>query len=283
MAKKQATLADINMNSFSSTAHLQDSNSETLQNVLQITESLVAWLIQSGIGYHEFSTALKPVFFNQAMKELEQLQQKKTDSTLSLLSGLNRRDISSLRQHYGDHVHFQEITNDFLTTSVPARVIAAWLSAKISHSISFSEFESLVSSISSEKHPRSILSELKRLDLVSENGDLVSLNTNAYIPSPETKEAKALMTSNVKDHLNAGLKNILSQQDLFLEQTVFADGLTEKSIQNLKQLSYELWQDYAQEILNKAAESCKEDEGRRDAVNFFKLGIYQFDDFTSSQ
>lgn len=280
MGKKQETLVSINMDSFLSVDDLQNSNSETLHHVLKIMESMVAWLIQSGIGYNEFSAALKPVFFNQAIKELETLQQKKTDSSLSLLSGLNRRDISSLRQHYGEHIHIRAITNDLLATSVPARVIGLWLSSKLPYSIPFSEFEDLVSSISSEKHPRSILSELKRLRLASENENIVILNTNSYTPSPETKEAKELLTSNVRDHLNAGLQNVVSNQDLFLEQAVFADELTEKSIQSLKQLSHELWQDYSLKILSKAAECCKEDEGRRDAVNFFKLGIYQFDNFT---
>ena len=51
----------------------------TLEHVLNIMPKLIYWLIKSGVGYTEFSAALRPVFYNESIKELERIQQKKTD------------------------------------------------------------------------------------------------------------------------------------------------------------------------------------------------------------
>jgi hypothetical protein len=59
----------------------------TLEHVISIMPQLIHWLIKSGIGYNEFTTALKALFYNEAIKELESIKQKKTDSAISLLSG----------------------------------------------------------------------------------------------------------------------------------------------------------------------------------------------------
>ena len=84
--------------------HLSQDAESTLEYTLQVMNQLVHWMVKSGIGYAEFSAALRPLFYNEAIKELEYLKQKKTDSSISLLSGLNRRDVSSLRtDNGGDH------------------------------------------------------------------------------------------------------------------------------------------------------------------------------------
>ena len=64
---------------------------------LAIAQPLVAWLVRSGVGYAEFAAALKPVFLAQAMAEAQRLGHKPTDSALSLLSGLHRKDVRQMR------------------------------------------------------------------------------------------------------------------------------------------------------------------------------------------
>ncbi len=48
----------------------------TLEHVVNIMPQLVHWLIKSGVGYSEFTTALKALFYNEAIKELENIKQK---------------------------------------------------------------------------------------------------------------------------------------------------------------------------------------------------------------
>jgi hypothetical protein len=61
-------------------------------------QHIARWLIHSGVGYTDFVAALKPIFYDQALAELERIQQNKTDSAVSLLSGLHRKDVSAFRQ-----------------------------------------------------------------------------------------------------------------------------------------------------------------------------------------
>ncbi|MFG0587040.1 hypothetical protein ACF8D3_03300 [Acinetobacter sp. YQ_14] len=242
-------------------------------------EILAGWLIKCGIGYNEFSSSLRILFYNQAIKELESIPQKKTDSSISLLSGLPRRDVSMFRQQNDGHTTMSLYRRD-TSVSVPARVIGLWLIKKLSYKIPFSNssnsFENLVKEISLERHPRSILLELKRLGILFEEDDYVILNTNSFTPSPESSEINKIFTSNACDFLSAGIANVTKKENKFLEQAVYADELTDKSINILKEFSYQIWENASDKILSKAIECCKEDEGRKDATNRFKFGVYEY-------
>lgn len=254
----------------------------TLEHVLKIMEELTQWLVRSGIGHTDFSAALRPLFYNEALLELERIQQKKTDSSISLLAGLNRRDVSLIRQQMPDRNHHpishQQSTN---TMNVPARVVGLWLGQKLPKKIPFTgsklSFEQLVKHISTEKHPRSILSELKRLGIVEEIDNHIILCADSFTPDPEADEIKQIFVSNVKNHLAAGIHNILEKDDKFLEQTITANELTEKSVRELRALSVNLWAEMSQKILEKAVDCCNQDEGRADAKLHFSLGIFDFE------
>lgn len=260
---------------------LPESSKDTLNHVLNIMDGLVRWLINSGVGYNDFSNSLRRVFYNQSIQELERIDQKKTDSLISLLSGLDRRDVKSFRNEEGQHTILKcsEIEH---TISVPARVVGLWIHKKLNPKIPFSNaeisFEKLVKEISTEKHPRSILLELKRLGLVVEEEDSVVLNSKSFTPSHNEKEIKEIFTSNISDHLSVGLKNIANKDDFFLEQAVFVEELSEESIHILKNYSNELWSEMSVKLLAKAMECSKLDEKKENNNKRFKLGIYQFDD-----
>ena len=266
----------------STSTHLSQNAESTLECTLQVMNELVRWMVKSGIGYAEFSAALRSLFYNEAIKELEYLNQKKTDSSVSLLSGLNRRDVSALRaENAGDHQIIPATYMDVLSSSVPARVVALWIHQDLSNILPISgeenSFEYLVKQISIEKHPRSILLELKRIGVIVEDGENVILQTNSFTPSPEMDEIKQLFTVHIVSHLAAGIHNIIEKDNKFLEQALFANELTSASVEQLKKTSMKLWNEMSKQILAEALEYCKQDEGRQDAVFNFKLGVFQHD------
>lgn len=252
----------------------------TLEHVVSIMPQLIHWLIKSGIGYNEFSTALKALFYNEAIKELDAIKQKKTDSAISLLSGLNRRDVRSFCQSYGEY----QLVNQFdlqLPISVPARVIGMWINQKLPQQIPFQgdqySFENLVKQVSSEKHPKSILLELKRLGIVIEEEDNIVLQNSSFTPDPQADESKQLFTQNISDHLSAGISN-LTKNSNFLEQAIFADELSQESVEKLNQLSVDLWNLMSKAIISAAIDYCKLDENDPEANKRFRLGVYQYDE-----
>lgn len=252
----------------------------TLEHVVTIMPQLIHWLVKSGIGYNEFTVALKALFYNEAIKELDAIKQKKTDSAISLLSGLNRRDVRSFCQTYGEYSLIDQF-NLQLPISVPARVVGMWINQKLPQQIPFqgeeNSFESLVKQISSEKHPKSILLELKRLGIVAEEKNNIVLQNSSFTPDPQADESKQLLTQNISDHLAAGISN-LTKNTNFLEQAIFADELSQGSVDKLNQLSTDLWNLMSKALVSAAIDYCKNDEGDTDANKRFRLGVYQYDE-----
>ncbi|MCH7351037.1 MULTISPECIES: DUF6502 family protein [unclassified Acinetobacter] len=250
----------------------------TLESIFPMMQHIARWLIHSGVGYTDFVAALKPIFYAQALAELDRIQQNKTDSAVSLLSGLHRKDVSAFRQQ----THQNETETPNFAISVPARVIARWIALDLPHQIPVSgeenSFEALVRHISTEKHPRSILFELQRLGVVEQTGQNVILQQNSFTPNNQMQESKTLFSANLSDHLAAGIDNFISEKPFtHLEQAVHAEKLTAQSVEALRQLSIELWQDMAKQLLNAAIQHCEQDQEKDDAHYQFRFGVYQYD------
>lgn len=254
-----------------------------LEQVLELMEHLSYWLIRSGVGYTEFTAALKPIFFKQALRELERIEQKPTDSSLGLLSGLHRKDVNAFRQvmQAGKSLSVAKVSEP---VSVVARVVGLWLAEGWANQIPFvsdqqTSFESLVKRISSEKHPRSILKELERLGVVREENGMVVLENRSFLPNSSQQEAKKILSKNVSAHLAAGLHNIYeTDQNTYLEQAIFADELSAESIEILHHQSLELWEELSIRLLKLAVERCAIDEGQPEAKYIFRFGVYQNDE-----
>jgi hypothetical protein len=258
-----------------------------LPEALAIVQPLVTWLLRSGVGYNEFVTALKPVFLAQAQQELASQQQKPTDSALSLLSGLHRKDVRVFRETA--HEVLDQVQADGSAWGKPStanQVVTRWLSlGKEAQTLPLSgdanSFESLARSVSTDVHPRTMLQELIRLGMARVDQDQVHLVRDAFVPNPSHKEARELFAGAVADHLQAGVHN-LSQTGgeakggrKFLEQSVFADGLSPESVQKLNLLANELWAHVLNQVVAAATPLCEQDAHHPDPHRF-RLGLFSF-------
>ncbi len=250
-----------------------------LEQAVQITQPLARWLIRSGIGYTEFTNALKVVFFQQAYEESQRIGQKSTISSLSLLAGLHRKDVNVLYELRNE----PRINSINKPISISAQVAGHWIANKLPKGIPFQEgevnFSALVRSISNDMHPRSICNELQRLGAVRVIGDMVYLLEQAFIPDPISNEAQHIFTQNVVDHLSAGVYNLTeaSPDAHFLEQSVFADSLSTQSVEKLKNLSAQTWRAVMQQVLQEAIDLDKQDtdiDGA--ATERFRVGVYVY-------
>ena len=239
--------------------------SVTPQALLAIAP-LVTWLVRSGVGYSEFAAALKPVFLQAAKDEQQRIGGKPTDSALALLSGLHRKDVRLLggRRRAPDSVA-QDITQLGRPTAA-SQVVTRWLAQGLPDQMPFAgeqgSFEALARAVSSDIHPRTVLLELVRLGIVAESeAGQVSLQRSAFVPDRQHVEARALLAGSVADHLAAGVHNLTSGESRrFLEQSVFADGLSEQSAQELQQLANQLWRDALGVMVKAAVPLCEKDE-----------------------
>jgi hypothetical protein len=258
-----------------------------LPEALAIVQPLVTWLIRSGVGHSEFAAALKPVFLAQAQQELTQQNKKLTDSAVSLLSGLHRKDVRAFRETAADTLaQVQADGSAWGKPSAANQVATRWLSLEdhadalpisgASHS-----FEALARSVSKDVHPRTVLQELVRLGLVQEDSGTVRLLRDAFVPDASHKEARQLFAGSVTDHLQAGVHNLCGtarddqQPRKFLEQSVFADGLSPESVQKLNLLANELWTHVLQSVVEAATPLCEQD-ANHPTPQRFRIGLFSF-------
>jgi hypothetical protein len=268
-----------------------------LSEVLAVAQPLVQWMIKSGIGYNEFAQALKPLFLSMAEQELQALDQKTSDSAISLLSGLHRKDVRAFRQESAEHS--KSIQDNLAQWSKPSsanQVFTRWLSSELSPSLPFhlnndsnndstsenindqvKSFEALAQSVSKDVHPRALLQEMIRLGLVKEDNGNVHVLKDGFIPDTHQRLARELLSASVADHLAAGIHNIHhTAGPKFLEQSVFANELSQASIEQLHTLSKRLWEGVLKELVQVASVLCEEDAGCADPHRF-RLGLFAFD------
>ena len=258
-----------------------DAAEAVLREVLAILEPLVTWLVRSGVGYANFAAALKPVFLAQAEHELVRLGRKRTDSALSLLSGLHRKDVRALGEPA------EQVTADNAAQgarwgkpSAANQVATRWLSLDWPDVIPFAgpepSFETLARRVSRDFHHRAVLDDLVRLGVAREEGANVRLSRDAFIPQPGLSEARQLFAGSAVDHLAAGVHNLSGAPGRrFLEQSVFADGLSEESVRALHLLANQIWADALQRVVDQAVPLCEQDEGTASPQRF-RLGLFSF-------
>jgi hypothetical protein len=92
-------------------------------------------------------------------------------------------------------------------------------------------------------HPRTLLEELERLQLVAVQPEQVWLLSDRFVPPVHDPEAVSTMAVNVADHLAVAVHNLLADTPAQrqLEQSVFADGLRPESAAHLGQVARQLW------------------------------------------
>jgi hypothetical protein len=90
-------------------------------------------------------------------------------------------------------------------------------------------------------HPRTVLDELLRLGLVRLEGDLVVAASASFTPSRRLDELTTLFAANAADHIAAAVHNLTRTGKRFLEQSVFADGLSDRSVEQLREKAVAAW------------------------------------------
>jgi hypothetical protein len=257
-----------------------------LEQAMVVLAPLVRWLLRSGVNWVSLSQALKPVFLQEGRRELLRTGGKMTDSALSVLSGVHRKDVRALEG--------VEPARGVFAASPASRVVARWLADPACHAGGrLSEpplerlprqgpapsFEALARQVSSDVHPHTLLDEMVRLGMARVEGDQVALALDQFTPDPGHQGAMAVAAANTADHLAAAVHNLTTTQGpRFLEQSVFATGLTGESTAELARLARELWRPALQSMVEAAGARVQADRQADAAPMRMRFGIYYYDE-----
>ncbi len=265
------------------TAPSEDRLALALRESAVVMAPIARWLVRNGVSYGAFADMLKSVFVAAARVELERAGSKASFSSLSVLSGVHRKDVRALENEAvepGSATPHRGIP-------IASKVFTRWLTVRryrsrdgepksLPRTGPGATFETLAREVSVDVHPRTVLEELLRLELVQLDGDVVVPVGASFTPSRKLDEITTLVAHNAADHLSAAVHNLTIGRNPFLEQSVFADGLSEDSIQVLHQMARDSWNDAFQALVTEATHCVDEDANLDEpmAQHRMRFGVY---------
>lgn len=258
------------------------SSSRVLEAFARVLMPLVRLLIARGITYQASAEVLKRAFVLAARKHFSPGEES-TGTRLSLLTGLNRKEIRRLTEGETKAVELEGIT------SHAAAVHAVWITqrrfrdrkgaprvlARYSRDGQPS-FDELVREITTDHRPGALLEELVRLELVDVDGEgRVALRAQPFLSHGSGGDRLLPMTGSLEDHAAAAVSNVLGQQPPFLERSVFSDELSEESAAALHDLVRKRWRDVHDEVIAAAIACEKQDKEEGKGGNSrIRMGMY---------
>jgi hypothetical protein len=244
---------------------------------------LIRLLLARGMTYTELTPLLKELYFEVASWELAPGAAPQTDSRISLITGIHRKDVRRFRAEGVEHTAIDR------ETSLASELFTRWISdrrflnsrrqpmplARLASAGGRKSFEHLALTVSKDVRSRALLEELLRLGMVTLDArDRVVLNQRAFVPPPGSQERLYFFSRNAHDHLAAAVANLLGREPTFLEQAIFADDLSEASVAEIESAVKTEWQALVRSVVPKASRLDQRDAARRDTSHRMRFGIY---------
>jgi hypothetical protein len=228
-------------------SHRTSPSPEAVQpQILRILRPLVRLLIRSGVPFPVFAELARKVYVSVAVNDFALGDKEQTDSRISLLTGVHRKEVKRLRALGEPDLSIPPVL------SLASQTLARWMGAAEYTSVEGQplplnragpepSFETLVAGISTDVRPRVLLDDwLERGYVVVNDQDQVELVTEATIPKPGESHQLYYFGRNLHDHLAAATENILGPSAPFLERAVHYNGLDEAGARHLQAVSSKL-------------------------------------------
>ncbi|MDR7308287.1 hypothetical protein J2X15_003596 [Rhodoferax saidenbachensis] len=234
--------------------------------------------------YPYLTELLKSIFVDVAEAEFRLDTKPPTDSRISVMTGVHRKDVSRLRTELRE-------TSDGMpdVVSLGAQLVALWLGTpryldndgnplplpRFASEGGEQSFETLVASVNSDIRSRVVLDEWLRLGVAHlDDSSHVCLNTSAFVPSAGFDEKAFYLGHNLHDHAAAATRNLLGLQPPFLERSVQYDALSLESIAQLSAQTREAGMKALLDINQSALELERQDAQRQVARQRMTFGVY---------
>jgi hypothetical protein len=260
---------------------------ETLMEaVTRLLAPLARLCLANGVTFAAVEEMLKRAFVQEANALQPGAPAHGTVSRISTATGITRREVTRL------------ISSDPAArpTNPPlaSQVFARWTTdpsyqnrngapRPLKRQGTAPSFESLAQSITRDVHPRSLLGELIRLGLAShdEARDRVTLTRTSFVPEGDSRQMLHFLGSNVGDHLEAAVTNVLKDGRQHTEQAVFADELSAESAEALRPLVEAQWQALRDALVPALTALIEADAAAgRPQDQRVRIGLYSFSETT---
>jgi hypothetical protein len=265
-----------------------------MQPLAALLRPLVRLLIQCGVTFPVLADMLRGLYVEVARRDLLADPKARTDSRVSLLTGVHRKEIR--RQRAPEPAPAEPVI-----VTRTSGIIARWLGtpgyaaagaggapSALPRSGPAPSFEALVASVTRDVRPRAVLDEWLSQGIVRLDGEgRVVLDAGAFLPrdggggAPEDWSALLFyFARNLHDHIAAASANVLANGAApFLERSVHYDRLRPAAAGRLASLGRDAAQAMLLDVNRVAAEIADADDAAAGPVKGGRrvnLGVYLY-------
>ncbi|MGT2482215.1 DUF6502 family protein [Methylobacterium oryzae CBMB20] len=249
----------------------------------RLLRPLVRLLVARGITFPALTDLLRELYVNVAEYDFALVGKEQTDSRVSLLTGIHRKEVRRLRGAGAPVSAVPAVVSAHKPHHRPLdrrpglhRSPGAPLPLPRTAEGQAPSFEALVSGVTRDLRPRAVLDEwLDRGLAFMDAQDRIVLAEAAYVPRGDGAEGPQLyyFGRNLHDHIAAAVANIVGDGPRFLERAVHYDGLSEELATRLEARAREIAMEALQQANREAHAACQTDPGGDHRWNF---GLYVY-------
>ncbi|HWI11803.1 MAG TPA: DUF6502 family protein [Burkholderiaceae bacterium] len=257
---------------------------ELVDALAAVLRPLAQLCVAFGLPFAEVTEQLKRACVDAA--RVGQADAARRVSRISTATGINRREVTRLLAAEPRPVAVRPRSR-----SVATEVFAHWTTARefrdrrgapraLPRQGPGASFETLARSVTTDVHPRSILEQLVRLGLaeLDPKRDRVTLVRDAFVPRGDARRMFGFLGENVGDHLAGAVENVLGDGQRHFEQAVFADELSEESMQQVRTLVTAQWRLLMQAMVPELERLIERDRiGAKTADRRLRIGLYTYE------
>ncbi|MGD2119155.1 MAG: DUF6502 family protein [Chromatiales bacterium] len=217
------------------------SPSLVLSTAKRLLKPIARLLLAHGVTFPAIAEIIKQVLVEVAEQDFPIKGKVTTDSRISVISGVHRKDVKRLREQGPP----QQVEPK--SVSLGSQIVNTWISGRkwqdqdkkpldlprVAARKGLKSFESLVESVSKDVRPRAVLDELLRLGVVEMLDDVVHLNVAAFIPRDGLEEKLFYLERGNYSHLAAAVSNLQGEQAPFFDRMVHYDSIPADAMQEL--------------------------------------------------
>ncbi|MCB0351913.1 MAG: hypothetical protein KDD64_00260 [Bdellovibrionales bacterium] len=208
--------------------------------VKNLLRPMIRFALRQGLRWSVLQETVRELLVEAAVETSTAEGKKSVVSKISLITGIDRRDVKRLIRTENELDRFDpgvlskvllrwRVEDQYITRSGSPRVLT-YLTADNS-------FERLVREVSTDFHPGTVLSELERLEMVEYDDGKVRLKRRFASVRQDVLAGFATVSNDIEGLLEGSAENILSEQEVSnAHLRTYFDNIYRESIPAVKRL-----------------------------------------------
>lgn len=261
---------------------LQAEQQALLAVLEQLLNPLARLCLAKGISIQAAQEVMRRSYVQAANEDCEGLNPSRLTSRISTMTGLTRREVARLQSEDAPvRPQTRTVSTDVLTfwASQSEYVNKKGMPIRIPRTGEAPSFEALAACVTKDVHPKSILADMVRLGLVTHNekNDTLAVVDAIFVPKSDWPQMVGFIGTNVGDHLQASVDNVLHNGGKHFEQALLADELSQESLESAKSMITTQWRDLLTQLGPQLQSLMDQDKALgRQQNQQLRIGLYSY-------